>query len=850
MPSLAFSQARRALSLAEKGKVEDAFELLHKSIQKDSLAPAEHYVIASFFIDEKKPFYDIDSAYTHVNLALVQFPLLDEKHQQKLVGDGFDTLTYLHLKRIIERAGFERAKIMGRESDYILYLQDFPGSYQTDSAIFLRNQQAFVMAAKENTYAAYEKFFQTYPKANDSHEAHKRYENLLYHEKTKTGKLKAYQQFLTSYPDTWHRKDAEKAIFKILTGKNSIEAYQDFIDQYPESYLAKKAKLYLYAKLSTTDKEAFLGSMSFNKATTDSLNEVHRLNQKNLLLTIEDDQPALLDTKGQILRRFKGEFDSLTRCRDNPKLLATINQNEKSLLNRTGRIIYTGDFEKYSANEDLIRIKENDGSFFIHLNGDRINSKPFREAFQCGPFLAYKQNTQWGLMSITGILMLPEEYDSIAPLETYILLGKEGKWGLVKTSNLYQLLDGEPVDLLFPYDEIEVLSNHYFLVSKGEEFGVIDDQNNLVIPPAKQSIEWLEDGYFLETNDSILDSRLANVWYRDIISNKYWTIGVRAATYDIYYDGIKQFEANDARLVGTTAILVSQGENEYCYFNKSTKIPFKEGDRIKPVRKMGEQSTIRHYIFTDSKKGQMVIDQHGKRVKIPRFDRLIDLGENYMIFSVKGFIYNVLDNSGKVLLKNVDAATSLNDGYISFLRNGKFGLFNVLNDTYIEPKYDRPIKGYANEMFVVEENGRKGIINRHDSVILSPNFDDIIYHTDSSAIIKSDFRYAFWNFRKGGPRLDNVSNYWEFENAGNIYYKIFKGIGYGIWNPTDGIILNPTFNEIEIKSFGDEMIFIGEKWVDEAGIVVLLYYDNSGKLLYKTILNTDQYEALSCPGRE
>ena len=48
-PFGAQSQARRALALIEKNKTEEAYQLLHKELAKDSLASAEKYVLATLF---------------------------------------------------------------------------------------------------------------------------------------------------------------------------------------------------------------------------------------------------------------------------------------------------------------------------------------------------------------------------------------------------------------------------------------------------------------------------------------------------------------------------------------------------------------------------------------------------------------------------------------------------------------------------------------------------------------------------------------------------------------------------------------------------------------------------------
>ena len=112
-PLQAFSQARRAQSLIEKDKRPDAYELLVRAIEKDSLASAEQFVLAALFIDPQFQFYNIDSAYYQVIEARTSFGLLDERQQDKLAGNGYNLEVYDTLKKQIETAGFKRAKSLG-----------------------------------------------------------------------------------------------------------------------------------------------------------------------------------------------------------------------------------------------------------------------------------------------------------------------------------------------------------------------------------------------------------------------------------------------------------------------------------------------------------------------------------------------------------------------------------------------------------------------------------------------------------------------------------------------------------------------------------------------------------------
>ena len=55
---------------------------------------------------------------------------VNTKQQQRLSGNGFELATYDTLQKFIETAAFERARSLGRENDYISFMQSFPEADQ------------------------------------------------------------------------------------------------------------------------------------------------------------------------------------------------------------------------------------------------------------------------------------------------------------------------------------------------------------------------------------------------------------------------------------------------------------------------------------------------------------------------------------------------------------------------------------------------------------------------------------------------------------------------------------------------------------------------------------------------
>jgi hypothetical protein len=847
LPLLGLGQAKRAQNLLEKDKIDNAIELLRKTIAKDSLAPAAKYLLADYLFEPDSSYYDLDSAYFYILAAQADFSGLPEKDQEKLIDDSFSPEFFNTLKSEIELAAFERAKNLNRVRDYTAFMNDFESSSLIDSAIYYRNKKAFFNASQTDTYQAYKSFLETYPTAVDARVAEKRYEYLLFEEKTSSGKLSDYQSFLKNYPETWHRKEVEHSIFNIITGRNSTEAYKTFINQYPKSYLREMAALRMYQSLSNTEKSNFLTQDFVNAQVRDSLEQVATLQNELLILTHQDNQTQIIDSKGEVVLTTSSEVSNPTKCAESLHYIQLESKKESTLLCINGSTIIQDNFKSYSVlPSGFLELNYENGKSFIHPNGDPTSGKIYQNARFVGPYIGYKFNDRWGLESITGITMTQPEFDTLYQFNNHLILSKEGQYGIYSFSDLHPLLDQNIIDYSYPYSSVSVLSSDRILVKKDGLSALLNGNLKELVPFANQAIELLENGYFIDAFDSILDSRVAKKWYLDISSNNNWTLGFKADSVDIYYKKKLFMAAERAELIGTTAVSLTKEDITSCYFSDSSSIVLEEGDIIRPIRKMGQSSSSRHYILTQANKKQSVVNMDGEPVELPKFDKLRDLGDDYMIFAIKSLVYNILDNQGKTVLKNVDGATSLGRGYISFLSDGKFGLFNTLNNTFVKAKYDKPIKAYDENYFIVESNGLQGLVDRADSVVVPIRYSEIRYYNDSIAILNNNFRWTFWNLKNGSILLDNVSDYWNLDYSNQSLVKIFKGVGYGIWSPSSGVILNSTFGEVTLKHHEKVAVLIAEKWVEEADLVVLLYYGIAGELLKKSVLSTAQFEALKC----
>ena len=736
LPLNALSQARRANSLIEKERLEDAYLLLNKAVDNDSLASAEKYVLAGLFFNSSFEKNDLDSAYHYILESINAYNLTETKGLETLNKRGFNLDVYNERKAKIEEAGFNRAVVRGQEQDFIEFLLKFNTSIHIDSAISLRNEVAFINAVHEDTYNAYQHFFSTYPQANQVPEARKRYERLLYDIKTADGKLKSYQDFLNNYPDTYHRHEAEKIIYNIITGEFSEQAFERFINQYPNSYLSNQAKIGRYTLLDKAKRTTFLIEGGLRSEQIDSITSLGIKLDQLLIPTIHDSRYQVINAKGQVLVENLMNISDEDKCQMSSLGLILASYDEtNTILNLDGRVLLEGNIASMKEEGDgILKVNNGISDYFIHTGGFRTNENEFKNAVVAGPYIAFKNKYKWGLESLTGLAMLNEEYDSILSFHNYIILNKDNKWGLYPTDHFYPLLDRDKIILDYSYDQIVVLNNDYLLLQKDNNTALMGRNGHFLVPMADQSIELVDGGYFVDRGDSILDSRVANSWYYDLSENERWTIGDRGTVIDVFYQNQPLFIAQDAQIVGNTAMRVVLNDSTYCFFNDTTKIVLGENDLIIPIRRMGENSSTRHFIYTNSEKEQVVYDNTGSQIEVGKYNKLMDLGTSYMLRRNKG-IFDLINNEGHEVLEDIDAAISLNNGYVSYLADGKFGLFNEKDSTNINPKYDRPLSAYSASLFIATSSNKFGLIDKNDSTLVPLRYNEIRYLNDTIAML-------------------------------------------------------------------------------------------------------------------
>ena len=242
-----------------------------------------------------------------------------------------------------------------------------------------------------------------------------------------------------------------------------------------------------------------------------------------------------------------------------------------------------------------------------------------------------------------------------------------------------------------------------------------------------------------------------------------------------------------------------------------------------------------------------VIDKNGEILFAIQADNLECVSADYftcqkrdkrLLINKKGLI---------VPLAVFDAFGSATTLGVPVLAKKKFGLINRKNDQIIKPTYDRNLSAYNDKLVVAYKNGAYGFISWDDKPIGKFEFDEIQYWNDSIALVKHNFSWRFLDLSSFNFRLGKISEFVSFKNANEEHFLIYKQDNfYGMLSNIRGIILEPTYTSIENLGNSEQPFYMTDKYVEEAEIHIVIYYDQAGKQIRRQIYEEDEFERVLC----
>lgn len=854
---------KRAFRQYEKGDIEKTIEALEKSLEKDSLNPAAHYLYATLYVDTAFVNYQVDSAYKAINRAIKQLDYVtDLDDLEDLQEYGVYEQNLSNKKDEIDSIKFEQVKEVHTLEAYNVFMKVHADANQFAEAKRRRDHIAFLQASEMNIWQSYRSFMEEYPSAEDYAVADSLYKLLIYQDLTEDKTLNSYVSFLDSYPQSPYRPKVEERIYQLSTAQNTIESYLTFLNEYPNDSLVLRILPRVYHIFKEKyGADSFLDYFNLpNRA--DSIENLISLEKGYWIPKLEKGRYTFIDQNGEVkLISFYESLPSAYLCEpiNTDFIYGTTTENNR-IQGRNGRMIYEGDFEDaIDVGYGFIKLVSSDGERLIHKSGEQIVPNPHQEiTILSNSFIRLKQNDFYGLMSINGIPYLETEFSNIEWFGEYLWLQKEEGIALIKPEVLYPALKGDYVNILFEYEDLDLLDNGRIWALKNGKEGILDFDLKQIIPFDDHEIYEEAYGWKIISVKGIqvLHDRfndLSNEYFQAIENNDRWLGLMQDSVWTLYDQlGSNQPEVFDSlALLGENMVMLERNDSLWAQFKNGTRIWIEEGWTPKLLVpqtyvKTGDLANHDFFMLTNAKNYRRIYNDWGKEILSSTYREVTALDPNMLRLQKRNTA--LVDSLGVFLLNFVyDGVGSNENGYLSILDAGKVGIINPAKRILIEPSYTKLIEPYSDTVLVANQANYKGFINKQNKQLSAFDFDEVKYWNDTVALVRIEKEWIFHDIANESSIYEGMLDYDVLRKGKDgALIKVTKESGIGLYHTVNGEVIEPTFDDIKVLGSIQDPIFFSLKIVAEADLYVVIYYDKKGNKLFTQSLSRDDYFKIAC----
>lgn len=803
-----------------------------KALRKDSLNLGAIYTYAWFYFTAANPKFNIDSASLLTHRAQKQFSSFTKKDKEKNIRFPFDSLGLQKLRTYIDSTAFSRAKQLNSVEAYSFFINNYSSSSQLNRAIELQEEVAFLDALKENTYQSFQTYINTYPQSSRTEEASKRYEKLLFESKTKDQKLNSYVRFLEEFPQTPFKKLVEQQIFELSTASGEVQAFQDFLKINPSSAYAKQARDFLYYFLKDQPQQ-------LRALLTDSLTNAVALEGQTWIPLWKNGTYSFLDMKGgEHLSNLTDSLDAHLLC---DGFVRDILLTKNKLWSRAGFLLAedVADYEDIGFGFLLVDYAST-GIKIIHKSGVICLDE---EAKLVGHHFLFSKNDGSSLYTLTGRKLLSGNWSEVVSLGDAIAFKDTQGFKLATAANLGLHANAQPILYTDYFDDVKSIDEKHIWVKKGDQTGLLDFNLQFVVPLSQQQIEKVGNTLLIRSNQQIkiFFNGSTSDPYDDLQLTESWILGKRLGQYQLTNrSSNKNITLDSAYLLSfaaigyrndSTFVLVSTYKHSFSGLLKVTLL----------------KNANVSYVMVSDLNNKIVINQSGEKLFTVQTDNLECVSADYFTYQKRDKRILINKKGLIVPLSDFDAFGSATTLGVPVLAKKKFGLINRENDRIIKPTYDRNLTAYNDKLVVAYRNGAYGFIGWDDKPIGKFEYDEVQYWNDSVALVKYNFSWRFLDLSSFNFRLGKISEFLSFKNASEEHFLIYKQDNfYGVLSNRGGIILEPAYTSIINVGNSEQPFYMTDKYVEEAEIHIVIYYDYTGKQVRRQIYEEDEFEHILC----
>ncbi len=582
---------------------------------------------------------------------------------------------------------------------------------------------------------------------------------------------------------------------------------------------------------------------------TDSLKNIVAINKFNWALIYKDGKYGFMDSNG--VETFAPQFEGVDeeyKCSSvKDDVLITTN----GLVGRNGKRLA----DKRPIVKDIgygfLKVGDDSCVWVLHKSGQRVTESCVQDASVLGGlFLMMKANGLFGLHAFNGRVVLAAQWDSIEIIDGVVILNYLGKKTLCLPSQLKLVPDGNPLAENLVFDNVKSLGMGLLLVNNGSLEGIMNSKLEFVVPLARQSLFQMPFGLVRKINDRFIFAGLApelenETWDGYQFSQQWLSLKNFAGLklLDTYSKKIVESHP-DSLWFDKGLAFAREGDSVRVHLNSSSRITLARNAKIYFIK---SADSIR-YFFVEKKNKKIIFSiETGEKLFSTDYDQVESLTSDLFIVTKKNK-KGLINKQGKVVLApEYDALIPYGKGQLSLLKEKKFGLYDFISGEIIKPFFERNISPLDSGIFIAFKDGHYGLIDWSARPVTRFYFDEILPWTKDVIWTKKGFEWSLFDFRQSKDLLRQIKSFHLFSDKPEEKLAIVRQENYfGVLSSKRGMIIPPSFSFITNLGSEEEPLYFTSKEVEEAGIVVVIYYDKEGKMLRKQVYEEEDYARIVC----
>jgi hypothetical protein len=847
-------KTKSALKALEKGEFDKVEEILQKSLAKNTLDPSSKFVYSILYSIDSFLRFNLDSAHFHIINAQKDYNLLDGKDQENLAKDDVTIALIDKQHQHVDSLAYLYASGINSIEAFNYFISDFKDSKQYLTAIKVRNSIAFQKADKRNTWQSFKSFLEEYPKATEVSEAQKKYDKLIFEEKTESGTLEQLESFLEEHPQTPYRNNIEENIFNLLSVLGEDRKISRFIEDYQNPKWQKRGMgilFYLHPKSSEFSKHLKSPKWKFY---LDSLSQFEELNSSPWVPFFEDNKYGFADLNGEL--KLDIQFDAIgedTYCGNiYADVLEVAIGTSHLLVNRKLDTIFVGDFSNYkNLGNGILKITKNKKVGAIHSTGFSILPFEYEEISVLNKqLLKVRKSGKYGLYGILGKEIIPPEYDNIYISGNYIIFEKDEKISIDVLEPFIQKALDKKMKPVLKYEDFEII-NKKVICFEGDKEVLLDSLLNEIIPFSTQRINTKFDTWVIKQPDGYRlfdhqNEKLEPEVYREVIQNEKWLAVIGSNKWSLYSKSLSEVPMvglDSVNLLGEDIALIFRDKAGMAIFPNKKIVEFSKDEKLRSIS--SNKNTEVHFLVI-SRNGKNTLYKNGARV----IESVYEIGYiSDEVFSAKARgEFGAMDSQARLIMRiRYDAIGEAENGISPVIYNGRFGAYNFNDKILISLKFDEKLKPYNDHLLITKFREKKGLHSIKNENILDTEYDELLYWSDSVALVKNLEHWSLFNFYTEENLLTEMSDF-EFisKDEGDLVIKFRTSSGMGVYSSLNGLLFEPTFNDVINIGTPKTPLYFCEKSIPEADYYVAVYKNAIGETVRTHAYRGEEYLRIVC----